>query len=243
MSEQKKDRWWIGARSLHDNVRKVGLHYEDIAGKEKYEYFLENQQFTLTPFPRSSAPANTDSLLTPNWKLLESRYTATLSSYLHPAASEKVDFIKGPNEAYKLHLNIPIDHVREASNYLKKENYYHKYLSGGDDPGSIFTLYIGSHHLAFSLAEKLSTELADFLAKPERADEIEFAANVVGRFSTAKDGRYTKYGGGLRGMSCLTEFNWSFWITNASDRKEYLQKAFKATYASLAKDYGSYFHG
>ena len=166
MSEGKKDAWWVGARSLHDRERSEGLAYEQIAGKEQYRAFLEKQQSVQDEFPMSTAAVNADALATPDWNTLHDIYAATLKPYQFPVAtSDKMDFVSSPNEGYKLHLNVPVAGVSEVSEYLKKENYYHKYLSGGDDPGSIFTLYIGSHRLAFELAKKLSTDLSACLAK------------------------------------------------------------------------------
>lgn len=242
MSEQKNP----GIREIfssHDKTTVKNIEYEMLCGKKPFEVFLTHQQTAVNPFPTSDARENPDTLAHPTWNLLEARYQATLAPYeFHLPESDKTDFPKDPNEGYKLHLNVPIACVQAVSEYLKTEGYNHKYLSGCDDPGSLFTLYIGSHRLAFALAKRISTDLSKYLAKPTRTDEVEFAPNVVGRFSTRRHG-YNKYGLGLRGISCLNRFSNSFWISDETRLKEYLKTAFNVTYESLSNNYGEYFHG
>src|SRR5690606_45734 len=85
-----------------------------------------------------------------------------------PKSKSKTDFIDGnPNVGHKLHLNVPLEHVKVVSDYLKANDYCHKYLHGGEvEDGKMFTLYIGSHQLAFHLAQIISRDLKGKLARP-----------------------------------------------------------------------------
>lgn len=120
-------------------------------------------------------------------------YNTVLKEYRHtdPVRNQddpKWDFPKDGNEAWKLHLNIRMEHVKIVSEYLIREGYYHKYLQGGEiEQGKIFTLYIGSHELAKRLSERLSQDLKEWLCLPLPKDEIELARGVVGRFNAGGD--------------------------------------------------------
>ncbi len=218
--------------------------YEKIAGKKRYKSFLKDNQYDTNPFPLSTAPENADALAVPDARLLYDMYVSVLDEYeSRVEGSDKTDFINGSGEGYKLHLNVPVANVREVSEYLITQNYHHKYLSGGDAPESVFTLYIGSHQLAFSLSKKLSDELSPYLAKPARTDEIELAPNIVGRFCAVDNDLYTQYGIYVRGMSNLKFFAWCPDEKDPIKLKEFTEDAFEETYESLADDYGEYFHG
>ena len=107
--------------------------------------------------------------------------------------SGKVDF-EDVNIGWKFHLNVSIENVVAVSEYLIREGYIHKYLTGGESQyGKVFTVYIGSHALAKKLAQKISQDLKDKLAKPDVGNEVEFETGVVGRF-VAKVPGFNNYG-------------------------------------------------
>lgn len=236
----------INQKKDADYRKNRGVQYEKIAGRKQYKIFLKDSLYNTNPFPLSTAPENIDALAVPDNRLLYNMYLSRLGEYECrdlPKGNDKTDFIRGENEGYKLHLNVPVAHVMEVSEHLIQQNYCHKYLSGGSVPGSIFTIYIGSHQLAFDLAKKLSEELSPYLAKPARTDEIELAPNIVGRFCALYDGRYAQYGYFVRGMVILNDFDWCFDEKDPIVIKKNTEVVFEKTYESLADDYGEYFHG
>src|SRR3989338_4911174 len=47
------------------------------------------------------------------------------------SSSKRFDF-EDPNHGWKLHLNVSANNAREVSDFLKSNQYHHKFLSGGD---------------------------------------------------------------------------------------------------------------
>ncbi|MFH1652912.1 MAG: hypothetical protein ABIE74_02550 [Pseudomonadota bacterium] len=225
-----------------------------IHGRENYRQFLLKQQPFYNPnakhasFPHSDGRANPDQ----NKSYLE--YQRVLNGYEYfQRGTDKQDHIKD-NTGHKLHLNVTISHVMAVSEYLKQNAYYHKFLEGGTPvDGKIFTIYIGSFELAFSLAAQISIDLDGMLSKPhsEDKDEIEYAPNVCGRFRpfiedfsrqsiieqmrSPKKAEFNEYGHEIRGICSLSEFN----IWNPAPE----ETQFEESYNRLADIYGEYFHG
>lgn len=219
--------------------------YETIRGRKAYLRFLGAFQSGTDLFPHSRNPINRDLVgITPDE--VKRRYDAALLGYQYsPRLTDRCDYAdRGPVVAHKLHLNVSISGVREVARYLQEKKYHHKFGTGGDfEDGRTFTLFIGSHQLAFAMARELSDELGVLLSRPLAKDEVEYAPNVVGRFSTAL-AKYSKYGLGIRGISCLNRLGSSLdFQAGSPQRLAWLQGAFMGSYAELSDDYGEYFHG
>jgi len=225
-------------------VHEVGME----GGKEAYYTYLKRTQSDPIAFPTSDAPYN--SLLNGDKGEIEFYpfYEKELKDYsVHRsgAASDKVD-APGSGEFYgnKLHLNIEPKDVVAVSKYLKQERFWHKYLSGGEiEDGKIFTIYVGSAVLTKKLAQKISQDLKLYLRKPVEKGEVEYAPNVIGRFSGSRK-NYEQYGAGLRGVSILR--SWGERIgpwTPQDEKRRLLPLAFDATYNAMADEYGEYFYG
>lgn len=148
---------------------------------------------------------------------------------------------------HKLHLNVRPEDVHYVSAYLQEMRINHKYLSGGDvRQGKIFTLYPGSKRMADQLARELSADLNDLLCRPVCREEIEYASNVVGRF-TERGLRFHKDGEGvLRGLPLLfsdldTLEEGRVGIDTNDPR--WKRQAFERSFSVLAETYGPYFYG
>lgn len=238
--------WWLNAPKPAETFEKK---YERIAGKEKYGKFLLAQQTIADPFKNSGTP-NPDTkkvfgmISVQRERALAmalTKYESVLKDYSHhvSARSDKVDFQSfTSDQGHKLHLNVPVAGVLRVADYLRSQDFEHKYLHGGDPvDGKIFTLYLGSHANAYHLAQTLSEDLKPWLARPAAVEEVEYAPGVAGRFAVRND-KYTQYGAGLRGIPCLDAL-----AEIGTSTKEHLEKAFKLTYGNLAADFGPYFHG
>lgn len=152
--------------------------------------------------------------------------------------SFKSDFIdpSEPNVGWKFHLSVKPENVKAVSDYLIDNGYWHKFLSGGDSNGKIFTIYIGSYGLAQKLANEISDKIGDNLAKPQLKQEIEFSRGVVGRFcSNSKAGFQQK---GNLGLSYL---NGHAVPGNISYKEENDEASQVASFRQAKELYGDYF--
>lgn len=218
--------------------------YEQIRGRAQYQKYLLRFQKGGDPFPRSRNPLNPD-LISATDEEIRKRYADVMIDYQDvPPHTDKTDYAaRGPNIGHKLHLNIQTSSALEAARYLRAHQYHHKFASGGDlEEGKTFTVYVGSQKLAFALARELSLELGPILSRPKALDDVEYAPNVVGRFSTS-NGKYSKYGVGVRGMSVLGNLAGLRWAADADAKKKLLAQTFVSSYEALANEYGEYFHG
>jgi len=222
---------------------------------EQYKAYynkLVELQSAAEPFPLSHSGENTD-LDSEAILEVEKKYAEVLEPYQIPLDridKEKNDFLETPTTAHKLHLNIALTDVKKVSEYLMKEGFFHKYLRSGEAAtGSMFTVYIGSKDLTDQLAIKISNELGSTLKKPVDHSEIEYAPNVIGRFTVADEvNKFTHYGFGIRGFPMLKKFASRQMLGRVKDMPNKLQdkqfkEGFDESYDSLAKMYGSYFYG
>lgn len=144
---------------------------------------------------------------------------------------------------WKVHLNVEPKNVDPVSEYLIKNGFKHKYLSGGEiEDGKVFTVYIGSYKLVKQLSEQIGQDLSSFLCKPLAYGEIELAPGVVGRFDAPgnKDSQtnFTQYGTcGFSWLVCekRKKINWKDF--SESERRKGELNSFKR----LQEIYGDYF--
>jgi len=88
-----------------------------------------------------------------------------------------------PDAHWKFHLNVLPENVRTVSEFLKRHNFHHKYLSGGEiESGKIFTVYTGSKKLTEFAVRVISSNVGNLLTDPKAEGEVLFAPNIVGRF-------------------------------------------------------------
>lgn len=165
----------------------------------------------------------------------------------------KNDFVEAedPNIGWKFHLNVKPENVDFVSDYLIKNGYDHKYLSGGEiEEGKIFTMYVGSYNMAKRLAQGLSHDLYIYLCKPGENQEVEFAAGVVGRFVASKylKNNFNKYGTcgfSLKEDDLKQLHRLIFFHKNKPDleekKKKFIQDAEEKAYKELQEIYGDYF--
>jgi hypothetical protein len=180
----------------------------------------------------------------------ESQYETALGEYAHHSHGRFYQPLIGDGRAHlghKLHLNVLPGHVRTVSEYLKRNQFNHKYLSGGEVAlGKIFTIYIGPHDLAFFLADKLSEELNGRLCTPVDSSEIEYGPFVSGRFAGQGLiggkllGQHPQ--AGIRGMALFDED-----IKRFAGRMNLPENVrhfiFNRTFNPLAAHLGSFFYG
>ena len=98
------------------------IAYEKFAGRERHKQHLFRQQNFYdpqnkgTPFPNSHGPENLDIRNAPNQYYEVLKEYAILKEKIDP---QKADYPDGdPNTVHKLHINPPLVHVVETSNYL-----------------------------------------------------------------------------------------------------------------------------
>jgi hypothetical protein len=200
------------------------------------------------PFPRSTTQKNRDIDPGLSERELFDRYVQEMPEYESTKnySQSKTDFRGyGTNIGYKLHLNVPISRIRYVANYLQKEEFCHKYLSGGEIlDGKVFTIYTGSRSLTERMAQKISTDLGDVLARPmEHNDEREIAQNISGRFNV-RGGDFVQYGNGLKGIPMLREDAVRLLYTKDPEaRKTIIDLAFKKSFIKLKDLFGEYFYG
>ncbi len=169
--------------------------------------------------------------------------------------NHKYDFQEFNDDGWKLHLNVEPENVKKVSEYLTKNGYMHKFLSGGDlGDGKVFTIYIGSYNLTDKLSQEISEDLTGLLAKPA-ISEVEFAPGVVGRF-TGDRFNFTQYSLSGIGFSFLEKDAFNILgidahirLAKSEEEKEkalakkaqYMFAAEKNAYEALRKKYGDYF--
>lgn len=267
MPEKPQDPWWIAARKAEEGLKEAAKWWmhpshqqrrdalrrpETLDSKNLYYTRLAALKHLEDPFLNSDAPENPlilnidQAKKDEEEKRLQGLYEARLVPYHFAGRPGKADHIdpKNLNVGHKLHLNVGIEEVVAVSEYLKKEGFYHKFLSGGEvTDGTVFTVYVGSKDLTDKLAKQLSEELKSWLRKPVRKDEIEYAPNIPGRFVGDKKD-FMQYGIGIRGISVSREMASLF--SPWSSKKDLDQKktlAFQASFNALADKYGEYFYG
>lgn len=198
----------------------------------------------------------------------ENEYEKVMQKYAHVSqaeryartnmASAKCDFPDNTEEfGWKVHLNVEPRDVVTTSDYLRKNNFAHKYRDGGAGiDGKAFTVYFGSKAMLTKWVQNLSADLANVLRKPYRTNEsAEFAPGITGRF-VAGDARSTEYGQyGEFGIPLINEEARNKVIEKmqgpkaaARDRWAEITREEKIAlaasgYKSLAEKYGRYFHG
>nr|CAX68910.1 Hypothetical protein JG1_0240 [uncultured bacterium] len=144
---------------------------------------------------------------------------------------------------WKLHLNVAPENVTQVSDYLNKNGFTHKYLSGDPDGeivnGKMFTVFVGSYALAKRLASQISSDLRPYLARPVNNAEIELAPGVVARFDGYLDpqNRFEQYGSlGVNYLSADDSFGT---LQIRTDLRDQLVRNSISTCLSL---YGKYFY-
>ncbi|MFZ2886292.1 MAG: hypothetical protein WA021_00555 [Minisyncoccia bacterium] len=177
-------------------------------------------------------------------------YTAHLAPYFHHDEPKKyalsspddakVEEPFRPDTGWKAHLNVTPENAQAVSEYLKNNNYNHKFLSGGEpDDGKVFTIYFGSKGVMDKWVNVLATDLHDRLAAPAAHDEVEVARGIVARFTvddTEPRGgdEFRQYG--AYGLSFLKDSKMPWKAT----RDEKIADATR-TYERLKELYGSFF--
>lgn len=210
------------------------------------EYRRLSSDLATNPFTLPSGVANTSE----NAKHAAEAYTQQLAPYFHhneplqyAAANPKDGKSSQPlkqDTGWKAHLNVTPENVKTVSEYLKRNNYNHKFLSGGEpDDGKVFTVYFGPKSVMDQWAHMLATDLKDYLAAPGAYDEVEVARGVVARFTVddteSRGGsEFRQYG--AYGLSFLkdTKIPWK------ATRDEKIADA-ERTYVRLKELFGSYF--
>jgi hypothetical protein len=221
--------------------------------RQAYCTHLIEMQSTPDPFPLSHTEKNPDIDPKISSQEIEERYAQALSPYQIPkdkVRKDKIDFLNSASTGHKFHLNIAIKDVRQVSEYLTEEGFFHKYLNSGEAfTGSMFTIYVGSKDLADQLSVKISQDLDSVLKRPVSKSEIEYAPNVIGRFTVADEvDKFTHYGFGVRGFPMLKKYASQQMLRRVKGLQNKLaddqfKTAFDESYAVLSDLYGSYFYG
>lgn len=112
------------------------------------------------------------------------QYRQILAEYSFKGTPENCDFWNDdPNTGYKLHLNVAPSNVVKVSDFLKRNGYEHKYLTGGEiEDGKIFTVYTGSKKNTDRIVKEIHDGVGDLLEEPKAFGEVEYAPKIVGRF-------------------------------------------------------------
>ncbi len=199
-------------------------------------------------FPFSSAIENESIVLTETPKQIEAKYAKVMMPY-HVGSSGAqegtCDFgsLGNADIGHKLHLNVSIEDVFDASEYLKDAGYAHKYLSGGNPLlGKIFTVYIGEKNLADRVAKRLSVDLSHLLRCPVAHEDVEYAPNIGGRFAVRAE-FFDAHGQGLRGIPMLASDAEALSFGDVKPNPEWLRKAFDRSFQRCTEEYGEYFFG
>jgi len=231
VAESKKEQipWWVQENSAVDNIQK----------RMRYKKHLSDQQNAPDLFPLSNTnvpPKNT-----------HEEYLQFLEPYKQMLQSDKTEFLDGhTSPGHKIHLNVAPENVQYVSQYLKHNQYAHKYLSGGEaEDGTIFTIYLGSLSKANQWCGILANELKQLLQRPLRNDEIEYAPNISGRFVGNRK-EFTQYPkAGTRGLSSLaTLVKNDIWIKRTPEELlKHSMDVFNKSYDQLADQYATYFYG
>jgi hypothetical protein len=203
------------------------------------------------PFPNSHAPENPDMPTDEDGfdaRIHHKPYLAKLNQYQFLAPDSERHFFGGSsNIGYKLRLNIAIADIEKVSNYLKEKGFDHKYLSGADSSGEVFTVYTGSRDRTDAIAKILSSDLDNALRKPVGEKELEFAPNVIGYFCTLSNplgmikepgiefSRYPRRN--VRGIPLVRPHADTTRDSIPDDR------VFDISYNFLSRVFGSYFYG
>lgn len=239
-------KWW--ERVTPEYIKKNTDGSPEQAAALAYANQLHDLLSEIDPFPRSTKETNQDIIPGLSEAELFARYIQELPEYesTKDYSPTKTDFQQyNSNVGYKLHLNVPILHVRKVAEYLRREKFCHKYLSGGEIlDGKIFTIYTGSRNMTDAMAQTISTDLAGLLARPlEKNDEREIAPNISGRFNV-QGGDFVQYGNGLKGIPMLREDAVTLLYTKDPEaRKARIDLAFKKSYIKLKGLFGDYFYG
>ena len=211
-----------------------------VADLETASLFPNSQHLPSNPFTSASP--------TPD---MNDQYEAQLKSYewhIQPdrdQTNSKAMLPYGAQCGWKIHINATPTNVVAISNYLKTNNYEHKYLSGGDaSDGKVFTIYLGSMQKMQQWAPVLSNDLRGHLAAPGASDETEVAPGLSARFdvgSTRGTGfhRYGYCGVPLQRSSSPTGDAQILLRGSRSEKVAAVRSAFE----SLREEYGSYFTG
>ncbi len=203
------------------------------AGRDEYKSHLLKQTLESDPFPSSNQNINT---------AVETDYDhMSVTPYEFVGDGSKTDYTK-PNVGHKLHINVAPESVQQVSEYLKREQYHHKFFKGGDlADGKVFTIYIGSFQLAYKYSQEISTALSDQLCRPVDVTETEYAPNVIGRFSPHSTLGLARYGSqSNRGIPMTKEAAMQqLYALSQTDAEANFSRA----YNMIANEYGPYFHG
>ena len=207
------------------------------------------------------AGSEQESGLPENTETNESKYAEALEPYQHISNAikysnenpddAKCNFAFGDtNTGWKSHLNVTPENVQVVSNFLRENNFAHKYLTGGNGTeGKAFTVYFGARSMMDKWASYISDNLSTNLSAPAAEDESTVAPGVVSRF-TAMDkissgDAFAQYG--KHGMCARKEF-----ILDLAKQRGGMDKIHSVedslviaqdSYDSLTERYGSYFHG
>lgn len=153
------------------------------------------------------------------------------------------------NVGWKIHLNINVDKVLEVSDFLIKNGFLHKYLTGRNSRneeaiqnGKIFTVYFGSWKKLCEGVIFIKRNISSLLSKPKAKGEIEFESGIVGRFVVVRgrgiDEMYHQYGKyGIPYTNDLVRILRTKSFTSREKEIEY----FEAIFNELVKDFGEYF--
>lgn len=244
MTEASKGNWWNPKESNSEEVVRELESVDCESACIKYRTKLAVEQNLANPFPTSTAPANRLLKTSDSEVELQSAYTEIMPEYRHEEgfSPSKCDMQKG-GVGHKIHLNVSPENIKTISEYLIRKGYCHKFLNGGEIlNGKIFTVYIGSHDLTNALAQTLSMDLQDYLSRPIAKEEVEYAPNIIGRFTGGRD-EFQQYGFGIRGITIHNKWADQMTWNTEGEKGKILPLAFTDSYNALSNRYGSYFYG
>lgn len=92
------------------------------------------------------------------------------------------------NVGWKIHLNVSLENIMEASDFLIKHGFLHKYFTGGSlEDGKVSTVYFGSWEKMYDQTKFIESNIGHLLAKPKAQGEIEIKAGITARFTVLRD--------------------------------------------------------
>lgn len=204
---------------------------------------FENSQ-PLPPNPHSEVGVALGSLKSYESVLVPYSYSPERKK--SPGSKFNFAFEKGLG--WKIHLNATPENVKKISEYLKSNEYEHKYLSGGDpSDGKVFTIYFGSKSKLDEWSEVLASDLKSYISRPATNGEVEVAPGISARFDPgqARGDRFFRYGyfgvPVYRGDTSEESVNSKrILLEGSTDEKE---EVTRLSYEKLSDLYGSYFTG
>lgn len=226
-----------------------------------YQRTEHHRTSELLPENKEAIPITHDSIAKyGREKLLqfEEKYTEKITAYEY--TQESAEYAKqhpetakfnfpfynnNANVGWKIHLNVAPENAPQVAEYLKREGYYHKFLTGGEgSSGKAFTVYFGAKSMMDKWSPLISKDLGNLLCKPMVNDEVEVSPGAVARFTsspTAHGGEFFQYG--AYGLAARQKFLEEQKIKLYESNPDELKRVAKDAYERLSGLYGSYFHG